>query len=218
MIDGSSIPAGDFLFALDLGGTFVFALSGATAAVKHKLDLFGVMVLSFSVADCGGIARDVLIGAVPPAAIRDWPYLLVPVVAGLITFRWYRVINRLSSPVLVFDAVGLALFAVTGAMKALTFHLEPFAAVLLGVLTGIGGGMLRDVLISEVPSVFRSELYAVCALVGASVVVIANMLHLPSAAGAVVGAILCFWLRLMAIKYGWRLPIARFPDEDHKMR
>src|SRR5438105_3537706 len=107
--------ANTLLVVFDLGGTFVFALSGATAAVKHRLDLFGVLVLSFAAGNSGGIARDVMIGAVPPAAIRDWRYVAVSVFAGLITFSWYRIINRLSSPVLVFDAAGLALFAVSGA-------------------------------------------------------------------------------------------------------
>jgi len=129
------------LIIFDLGGTFVFALSGATAGVKHRLDLFGVLVLAFVAGNSGGIARDVMIGAVPPAAISDWRYVAVSILAGLITFYWYRIINRLSSPVLVFDAAGLALFAVSGAVKALAFHAGPVAATLLGMLTGIGGGM-----------------------------------------------------------------------------
>lgn len=197
------------LVAFDLGGTFVFALSGATAGVKHRLDLFGVLVLSFAAGNSGGIARDLMIGAVPPAAISDWRYIAVSILAGLVTFYWYRVINRLSSPVLVFDAAGLALFAVAGAGKALAFHAGPVAATLLGMLTGIGGGMVRDVLVSEIPTVLRTELYAVAALIGAAVVVSGRMLHLPSAAAAAAGAVLCFGLRLMAMRRGWQLPIAR---------
>ncbi|MGH9475396.1 MAG: trimeric intracellular cation channel family protein [Terriglobales bacterium] len=192
------VRTSEFLYALDLAGTFVFALSGATAAVKHRLDVFGILVLSFAVADCGGITRDLPIGAVPSVAICDWPYLLVPVVAGLITFRWHEVVNRLSSPVLMFDAVGLALFAVTGAGKALDYHLEPFAAVMMGVVTAVGGGMLRDVLVLEIPSVFTSELYAVAALAGAAVVVIGHELHVQAVAAAIAGALLCFGLRIMA--------------------
>ena len=103
------------VLVLDLCGTFVFALSGGMAAVKHRLDLFGVLVLAFAAGNSGGIARDVMIAAVPPAASRDWRYIAVSMLAGLITFYWYRIINRLSSPVLVFDAAGLALFAVSGA-------------------------------------------------------------------------------------------------------
>jgi uncharacterized membrane protein YeiH len=193
----------------DLGGTFVFALSGATAGVKHRLDLFGVLVLSFVAGNSGGLARDVMIGAVPPAAIRDWRYVAVSILAGLITFYRYRVIDRLSSPVLVFDAAGLALFAVAGASKALAFHAGPVAATLLGMLTGIGGGMVRDVLVREIPTVLRTELYAVAALVGALVVVAGSLLHLPASVAAIVGAVLCFGLRFMAMRRGWQLPIAR---------
>jgi uncharacterized membrane protein YeiH len=197
------------LVAFDLGGTFVFALSGAAAGVKHRLDLFGVLVLSFAAGNSGGIARDVMIGAVPPAAISDWRYVAVSILAGLIAFYWYRVIDRLNSPVLVFDAGGLALFAVSGAGKALAYHAGPVAATLLGMLTGIGGGMVRDVLVREIPTVLRTEVYAVAALIGAAVVVMGRMLHLPSAAAAATGAVLCFGLRLLAMRLGWHLPIAR---------
>jgi uncharacterized membrane protein YeiH len=197
------------LVVFDLGGTFVFALSGATAAVKHRLDLFGVLVLSFAAGNSGGIARDLMIGAIPPAAISDWRYTAVSMLAGLITFFWYRIINRLSSPVLVFDAAGLALFAVSGAGKALAFHASPVAATLLGMLTGIGGGMVRDVLVREIPTVLRTELYAVAALIGAALVVVGAMLHVSSGAAAATGAALCFGLRFMAMRRGWQLPIAR---------
>src|SRR4051812_17184772 len=209
MVVNGYILINTLLVAFDLGGTFVFALSGATAAVKHRLDLFGVLVLSFAAGNSGGIARDVMIGAVPPAAISDWRYVAVSILAGLITFYWYRIINRLSSPVLVFDAAGLALFAVSGAGKALAFDAEPVAATLLGMLTGIGGGMVRDVLVREIPTVLRTELYAVAALIGAAVVVIGSMLHLSSSGAAAAGAVLCFGLRFMAIRYRWQLPIAR---------
>src|SRR5512142_2795186 len=182
MIVNEQIVVNALLVAFDLGGTFVFALSGATAGVKHRLDLFGVLVLAFAAGNSGGIARDVMIGAVPPAAISDWRYIAVSILAGLVTFYWYRIINRLSSPVLVFDAAGLALFAVAGAGKALAFHAGPMAATLLGMLTGIGGGIARDVFVREIPNVLRTELYAVAALIGAAVVVTGRMLHLPSTA------------------------------------
>ena len=202
------------LTAFDLGGTFVFALSGATSGVKHRLDLFGVLVLSFAAGNSGGIARDVMIGAAPPVAISDWRYIAVSILAGLITFYWYRIINRLSSPVLVFDAAGLALFAVSGASKALAFGIGPVGAMLLGMLTGIGGGIVRDVLVREIPTVLRTELYAVAALIGAAVVVIGRMLHVPSFAAASAGAVLCFGLRFMAMRRGWQLPIARLPKQS----
>jgi uncharacterized membrane protein YeiH len=209
LIVNEQIVVNTLLVAFDLGGTFVFALSGAAAGVKHRLDLFGVLVLSFAAGNSGGIARDVMLGAHPPAAISDWRYIAISIVAGLITFYWYRIINRLRSPVLVFDAAGLALFAVSGAGKALAFHAGPVAATLLGMLTGIGGGMARDILVMEIPTVLRTELYAVAALIGAAVVVLGRMLHIPTSAAAIAGAVLCFGLRLIAMRRGWQLPTAR---------
>ncbi|MGH6681031.1 MAG: trimeric intracellular cation channel family protein [Bradyrhizobium sp.] len=195
-------------YILDLAGTFVFALSGAMAGVRHKLDLFGVLVLSFAAANTGGITRDILIGAVPPGAINDWHYLGVSLVAGLLTFYFPSAIAQRWNPVLLFDAAGLALFAVSGAHKALAYGLNPIMATLLGMLTGIGGGMARDVLLAEIPTVLRSDLYAVAALAGAAIVVIASLLQLPSGAAALLGAALCFGLRVLAIRKGWQLPVA----------
>jgi uncharacterized membrane protein YeiH len=199
------------LLVLDLIGTFVFALSGAVAGVKERLDLFGVLVLSFAAASAGGITRDLLIGAVPPAAISDWRYLAVSLLAGLIVFFWYPVSERLRNlrnHVMVFDAAGLALFAVVGTQKALGYRLNPVMAALLGVLTGIGGGMLRDVLTAQIPTVLRAELYAVAALAGAAVVVLGHVLNLPPTAMAVAGAAICFGIRFIAIRRGWQLPVA----------
>src|SRR6202049_1080353 len=147
---------------LDLGGTFVFALSGGVAGVKNRLDIFGVLVLSFAAANAGGIARDVMIGAPPVAALSDWRYVAVWLAAGLLTFYCYSFIDRLSGSVLIFDGAGLALFAVTGTTKALAYHLDPVAAALLGTLTGIGGGAMRDILIAEVPVVLRADFLRRC--------------------------------------------------------
>jgi len=198
-----------FIRILDLIGTFVFAISGALAAVNRRLDIFGILVLSFVAGNVGGMTRDVLIGAVPPAALTDGLMLLVSLLAGLITFCWYAGVNKLRTPVLLFDAVGLALFAVTGAQKAIGFGLSPMMAALLGMLTGIGGGMMRDVLLADIPQVLRSDLYAVAALAGASVVVTGDRFSVPYSISAPAGATLCFGLRFMAIRHGWQLPTAR---------
>jgi uncharacterized membrane protein YeiH len=214
LIVNEQIVVNTLLVVFDLGGTFVFALSGAMAGVEHRLDLFGVLVLSFAAGSSGGIARDVMIGAHPPAAISDWRYIVVSIAAGLSTFYWYRIINRLHSPVLVFDGAGLALFAVSGAGKALAFDAGPVAATLLGMLTGIGGGMVRDILVMEIPTVLRTELYAVAALIGAAVVVLGRTLHLPSSLAAVAGAVLCFGLRFLAMRRGWQLPTAHPPQQS----
>jgi uncharacterized membrane protein YeiH len=197
---------------LDLCGTFVFALSGALAGIKHRLDLFGVLVLSFVAATSGGIIRDLLIGSVPPPGISDWRYIIVPITAGFATFYWGGRIDRIRSSVQIFDAGGLALFAVSGATKALDFHLGPISAVMLGTLTGIGGGIMRDVLTAEVPSVMRGDIYALAALAGASVVVIGRMTPLPSIVFALLGGVLCFGLRYAAIRRGWQLPVAHRSD------
>lgn len=204
---GQHLP-GPFLVALDLLGTFVFALSGAAAGVKNKLDLFGLMVLAFATGNAGGITRDLLIGTVPPAAMRDWRYLGVSLLAGLVIFFWYRDIDVQRKPVLLFDGAGLALFAVTGTQKALAAGLDPVMAALMGMLTGIGGGMLRDVLVNETPTVLRADLYAVAALAAGVVVVVGHVLHYPSFAFMIGGALLCMWLRVMAIFRGWHLPLA----------
>src|ERR1043165_2709428 len=119
------------VLALDLAGTFVFALSGAMLAVKHRLDVFGILVLSLAAATFGGIGRDLLIGSVPPAALADWRYVAVPVLAGVIVFFSYPATARFQAPVLILDGAGLALFAVSGALKALAFGLTPLAAVIL---------------------------------------------------------------------------------------
>jgi uncharacterized membrane protein YeiH len=196
------------VLVLDLSGTFVFALSGATAGIRRRLDLFGVLVLSFVAGNVGGMTRDLIIGAVPPAAISDWRYLAVSVLAGFMTFYWFTGIRRLWNLVLVFDAAGLALFAVSGTQKALAFELNPAMAALLGMLTGIGGGMARDLLLTEIPVVLRSDLYAVAALAGAAVIVTGTLLHFPSIETTIAGAALCFGLRMMAIRRGWSLPVA----------
>lgn len=203
-----------FVLAVDLLGSFAFAISGATVGVRRRLDLFGVLVLSFAAATAGGIVRDALIGATPPVAVADWRYLAVAALAALITFYWHPQVARLRNPVQLFDAVGLGLFAVSGAGKALAHGLGPTGALLLGILSGVGGGMARDVLVAEVPAVLRRELYAVAAALGAGIVVVGDRWGAPAAPLALAGAVACFGLRYMAIRRGWSLPIARFDRGD----
>lgn len=203
------------VLVLDLAGTFVFALAGATAGARRQLDVFGVLVVAFAAACSGSIARDVLIGATPPAAISDWRYLAASVLAGAIAFRWHDVIERLANPVRTFDAAGLALFAVAGTQKALAYGLNPVMAALLGMLTGIGGGIARDLLLAQVPTVLRSDLYALAALAGAAVVVLGDRFGAPAPVAALTGAALCFGLRVMAIRRGWHLPKALHQPPQH---
>lgn len=199
------------LLVLDLLGTFVFALSGAMMGARKGLDLFGIFVLSFAAGNAGGITRDVLIGITPPSAINDWKYVFVCLLAALVVFFRYRLIDKLKSAVLLFDGAGLALFAVNGTQKALNHGLAPVPAALLGMLSGIGGGMLRDILCNESPTVLRADFYATAALVGAIVVVIGHWLQLPQSEVAIAGALCCFAIRLAALRRGWRLPTAKIP-------
>ena len=202
------------VLVLDLAGTFVFALSGAMAAIRHRLDLFGILVVSFAAATCGGIGRDLLIGAVPPAAIADWRYVATSALAGLTIFYWTP--QKLGTPLLIFDGAGLAFFAVSGSLKACQWGASPVAAILLGALTGIGGGIARDILVSEIPTVLRADLYAVAALAGAAVVVSGTLLKFPFVFVTGAGLILCFGLRFIAIGRGWHLPTARWPEEARR--
>jgi uncharacterized membrane protein YeiH len=194
--------------AMDLAATFVFAISGATRGVGRRLDLFGVLVVAWAAGVAGGIVRDLLIGAVPPVAIANWRYLAAAVAAGLLGFFASGLIGRLRTPVLLFDAAGLCLFAVTGTEKALLHGLNPLMAAMLGMVTCIGGGVARDLLTLHVPTVLRSELYAVAALAGAGTVALGFWLDLPAVPTALAGAGVCLFLRLMSIYRGWHLPIA----------
>jgi uncharacterized membrane protein YeiH len=207
------MTARELLLVLDLAGTFVFAVSGAMLGVRHKLDIFGVLVLSFAASSAGGILRDLMIGSTPPAAISDWRYCAVAIIAGLTIFFWHSPIGRLQTPILVFDAAGLALFAVAGTTKALAFRMNPLMAALLGMLTGIGGGMMRDLLVARTPAVFQRDLYAVAALAGATLVVVGHRLAWSAVPTALGAAGLCFVLRVLAIWRSWSLPLAQPRDE-----
>lgn len=195
------------LFALDLTGTFVFALNGALTAVRAaRLDIVGVVTLGMITGLGGGIVRDVLLGSLPPATFRDWRYLALAAAGGLIAFTLSRRLDRLAMPILVLDAVGLSVFAVIGASKALSFDLGIGQAIILGAVTGVGGGTIRDVLVGRVPTVLRSDLYAIPALLGATVTVItirAGVYGVPAALGA---AAVCFAVRMLGVRYGLQAP------------
>ncbi len=194
------------LVAFDLVGIFVFAISGALVAVRRDFDVFGVLVLAGTTGLGGGFLRDVLIDATPPAALADWRYLAVPVVAGLVTFWFHGPVGRMERVVNVFDAFGLALFCVTGALKALDYGLHPVPAALMGMVTGIGGGMLRDLLAGRPPVIFRSELYATPALAGASIAVVGHLLGGPWLLVGPLGAAACLTWRLLAMRRDWHAP------------
>ncbi|MCY7396514.1 MAG: trimeric intracellular cation channel family protein [Nocardioides sp.] len=199
------------LVVLDLAGIFVFAISGALVAVRKDLDAFGVLVLAGTTGLGGGFLRDVLIGATPPAALADWRYLLVPVAAGLVGFVYHPVLGRIEQSITVLDAFGLALFCVAGSLKAVDYGLGPLPAALLGVVTGIGGGMIRDVLTGRIPVVLHGELYATPALAGGLVVVLGYEAGLPHVPVAALGFAVCLVWRLLAIWRHWSAPLPSGP-------
>lgn len=202
---------GVLLDVLELSGIFVFAISGGLVAVRKHLDIFGVLVLAGTTGLGGGFLRDVLIDAAPPAALTDWRYLIVPVAAGVLTFVLHPALGRYERVVNVFDAAGLGLFCVTGALKALDYGLGPVPAALMGMVTGIGGGMARDLLAGRVPVVFSSELYATPALAGATWAVVGSQLGWSIWWVALPGVALCFLWRVVAVLRDWRAPLPSGP-------
>lgn len=192
--------------ALDLAGTFAFAISGAVAARDRGLDWFGVIAIAFTVACGGGVLRDLCIGAVPPAGLTDWRYLAVAVAAALTTIGANGLVLRLAHPVTLFDSLGLGLFAVTGAQKAMIFGHNAEVAVLLGMVTAVGGGVLRDLLLNRVPIILRREIYASAALVGAIIEVAGERLGWMSSGRTWVALTACFAVRYLSLRYKWNLP------------
>ena len=191
----------------DLAGTAVFAAEGAITAMQSGLDLLGVMVLSFVVALGGGVIRDLLIGATPPNAVRDWRYPALAFLTGLLTFIFHAEARNLSAPLLMaLDAAGLALFAVAGAQKALSYGIGPFISTLMGTITGVGGGVVRDILLARVPMVLVADIYASAAFAGGVVLVVGRRFGLSPMAAALLSGVACFTLRVASVTYGWQLP------------
>lgn len=195
------------LLAVDLAGTFVFGLEGAVAGVRGNLDALGLMVVAFATALGGGLVRDLLIGSVPPNAIRDVRYGLCAFAGAAVVFFLHPFVQQVPEPLLVLiDAAGLSLFAIAGARKALDYNIPPFSAVLMGGITGVGGGTIRDLFLAQVPAVLRTDIYAVAALLGAALMVIGVRLKLSPAAMALVGGLACFTLRMVSYHLHWNLP------------
>jgi len=200
------------LLAVDLTGTFVFALEGAMTAIQFELDFFGVMVLSFATALAGGVFRDLLIGAVPPASLRDWRYAATAFTAGAGVFFFHHFLLQIPSPLIVgLDAAGLSLFAMAGTEKALDYKMHPFIAVLMGTITGVGGGTVRDIFLAHVPSVLQSDVYATAAMAGAVVMIAGRKAGLSPAKAAALGGVACFTLRIVSVWQRWSLPRVTAP-------
>lgn len=197
------------LLILSLAGTVVFAASGAAAAVARRLDLFGVIVVGTVTALGGGLTRDVLIGEVPPLALTDWRYAAAAAVTAAVIFWTHGRVFRLRRTMLTLDAAGLALFTVVGTTTGSHAGLPWPGAVVVGVITGVGGGVLRDVLTGQIPIVLQREIYAVAAAAGAVVVVLCPALAVPEPVGMIGAALLVFVVRLLSSYRNWNAPVPK---------
>lgn len=203
------------LIVLELTGTFVFGLNGALTAMEaEQLDIVGVVVLGMMTALGGGIVRDILIGALPPATFRDWRYLAVALASPAVAFLARRYLTRMMRAINLLDAAGLSLFCVTGTAVASANGLGPLQSTILGAITAVGGGTIRDVIIRRVPAVLTSGLYAVPALVGAAITAVALNFRFYSTVVALAAAFICFTIRLVGLRYNLNVPIVHPQNKD----
>ncbi|HEY5673529.1 MAG TPA: trimeric intracellular cation channel family protein [Malonomonas sp.] len=198
----------NLLFLLDLIGTAAFAASGAIAGIRRGMDLFGVLVLGMVTAIGGGTLRDLLLGDLPPFCLQNEIYLWLPVSVALLVFFSHRLLQKLENPLLYFDAIGLGTFVVIGTSKALSLGTGPFGAVLMGIMTGTAGGVIRDVLCNEIPLIMRREIYASACLLGGTLLVLLRYFNAPHELSLLLAAGSVILLRLLAIHYNWSLPKA----------
>lgn len=199
----------DVQHVLDLAGIFVFATAGALLAVRKNFDVFGIAVLALVTALGGGLFRDLVIGAVPPAAFGELSFFVTPLVAAVLVFFLHPEVQRINRAINVFDAAGLGLFCVTGTTKAYEYGLGLTASAALGLTTAVGGGVLRDVIANEVPALLRDrEMYAVPALVGSVMVAVCIGFDRLNAVTGGIAVVTTFVLRLLAMRYHWRAPLA----------
>lgn len=208
------VPSVSLQLFLDLTGVFVFALTGGLVGVRRGLDILGIIVLSGLSGLGGGVLRDLLINATPPVGVSDWRLMGVCVLAGVCTFFWHPGIARISRAVRLLDAAGLAVFCVSGSLKAINFHMNATTSIFVGVLTAIGGGLMRDIVVGQVPEVLRRELYAVPALLGSSLVVAAHASHHESVVVVWVCVVIVFALRMTAVVLDLNAPKAFSSGEN----
>lgn len=206
------------IYLMDIIATFVFAVSGGFRAVKHELDLLGVLVLSTATGIGGGVIRDIIFGTTPPMSFRDERYLLVCILAGLIVFLIAPRIAKRWDLVLVADAVGLGLFSAIGAEKAFSMGLGPMGIMFSGAITATGGGIIRDILVREIPDVIRTDFYATAAIAGGAVFYFSANSGIGNHQAFIISLLFTISLRLIAMYAGLRLPkVRRLPDSPSKL-
>lgn len=196
----------NIIYILDLIGTAAFAASGAWVGVRKHMDLFGVLVLGTVTAVGGGTLRDLLLGDIPPFSLKDEAYIYIAIVVSVVVFANRKRFEFFEKPLLCFDAIGLGTFVVIGTTKAIDFQLGALGAVLMGVMTGTAGGVMRDLLANQVPLILRREIYASACVAGGTLLVILGENGVAPAAAALLSAATVILVRLLAIHYDWSLP------------
>lgn len=195
---------------ISIVGAFAFGVSGGLAGVRSRLDLFGVLVLAITVGLAGGILRDVLLG-LPPASLADWRIVAAALLAGFVAFVARAPLVRWQASIEAFDALGLALFCVIGTDVALQHHSTALTAVLLGTLTAVGGGAVRDIVLRRVPGLLREGLYAVPALIGSTIIVVAYEVDNVNFGWYVAAFLACLAIRIVGMVFHVNLPVAPVP-------
>jgi len=196
----------NIIYILDLIGTAAFAASGAWVGVRKQMDLFGVLVLGTVTAVGGGTLRDLLLGDIPPFSLKDEAYIYIAIFVSVVVFANRKRFEFFEKPLLYFDAIGLGTFVVIGTTKAIDFQLGALGAVLMGVMTGTAGGVMRDLLANQVPLILRREIYASACVAGGTLLVILGENGVAPAAAALLSAATVILVRLLAIHYDWSLP------------
>lgn len=208
MVDLSQIDF--FIYVLDLFGTMAFAVTGAFKAIEHKADIVGIIILATITGLAGGTIRDVVFGKTLPNSLIDPTYVIITVISAIVLFLLYSKMKKHWNLFLKFDAVGLGVFTVIGATFAYNlFGMNFLIIVLSGMLTGIGGGILRDMFVNQTPIVFVKELYASASFIGAIVFYFTLLITNEVYAATILGIVLTTGLRLVAMKYNWNLPRVR---------
>ena len=208
MVDLSQIDF--FIYVLDLFGTMAFAVTGAFKAIEHKADIVGIIILATITGLAGGTIRDIVFGKTLPNSLIDPAYVIITVISAIVLFLLYSKMKKHWNLFLKFDAVGLGVFTVIGETFANNlFGMNFLIIVLSGMLTGIGGGILRDVFVNQTPIVFVKELYASASFIGAIVFYFTLLITNEVYAATILGIVLTTGLRLVAMKYNWNLPRVR---------
>lgn len=213
------MPGGSFMLVLnivDIIGTVAFAVSGILVGIRNKLDLFGVYVLAMLTASGGGIIRDVVIDRDIPVFFTEWKYFAAITGSMVVTCVLYKLVNRIISVIILFDAIGLGVFTVTATYKAIEHGLPVLGVVFAGVITGVGGGILRDILVNEIPLIFRSEIYAIPSIIGSVLFyMLRNNVNISVNTYICITVVLA--VRMISVKFGLNLPILSKGDRFNRV-